>query len=106
MKIEISLELAERIQRLADSDRYTSVGAVVEKAICLLEEDEAEYEKELTKVRAKLKEAEEDVKRGDYVEYTDENLHEFFEDVKRRGLERARRKAIETLNAVSKVTND
>ena len=106
MKIDISPELAERIQRLVDSDRYASVEAVVEKAICLLEEDEAEYEKELAKVRAMLKEAEEDVKRGDYVEYTDENLHEFFEDVKRRGLERAKRKATETLKAVSEVTND
>lgn len=106
MKIDISPELVERIQRMVDSDRYTSVGAVVEKAICLLEEDEAEYKKELAKVRAMLKEAEEDVKPGDYVEYTDENLHEFFEDVKRRGLERAKRRARETLDALSEVAND
>ena len=106
MKIEIRPELAERIQRLVDSDKYTSVGAVVERAICLLEEDEAEYEKELAKVRAMLKEAEENVKRGEYVEYTDENLHEFFEDVKRRGRERAKIKALETLNALSEATNN
>ena len=106
MKIDISAELMQRIQRLVDSDRYKSVGAVVEKAVCLLEEDEAEYEKELAKVHSMLKESEEDVKRGDYVEYTDENLHEFFEDVKRRGLERARRKSIETPNAVSEIAND
>ena len=106
MDISISPELAERIERFVNSDRYTSVDEVIEKAVCLLEEDEAAYEKEVAKVRAMLKEAEEDVKRGDYVEYTDKNLHEFFEDVKRRGIERARRKAIETLNAVSEVVND
>ena len=106
MNITLSKELAERLQRLVDSGNYQSVETVIEKALCLLEEDEAEYEKELARVRAMLKEAEENVKRGEYLEYTDENLHEFFEDVKRRGRERARRKALETLNALSEATND
>ena len=39
-------------------------------------------------VYAKVREGVEALKNGDYVEYTDENLHEFFEDIKRRGRER------------------
>ena len=106
MKIDISSELAERIQRLVDCGNYQSIEIVLDKAVCLLEEDKLQYEKELAKVRAMLKEAEDDVKLGNYVEYTDENLHEFFEDVIRRGRERAKRKAIETLNELSEVSGD
>ena len=39
-------------------------------------------------VYAKVREGVDALKNGDYVEYTDENLHEFFEDIKRRGRER------------------
>lgn len=39
-------------------------------------------------VYAKVREGVEALKNGDYVEYTDENLHELFEDIKRRGRER------------------
>lgn len=106
MKIDISPELAERIQRLVDCGNYASSEIVLEKAVCLLEEDNLQYEKELAKVRVMLKEADEDVKRGNYVEYTDDNLHEFFEDVIRRGRERTKRKAIKTLNELSEVSGE
>ena len=39
-------------------------------------------------VYAKVREGVDALKNGDYVEYTDENLHELFEDVKRLGRER------------------
>ena len=39
-------------------------------------------------VYAKVREGVDALKNGDYVEYTDENLHEFFDDIKRRGRER------------------
>ena len=35
-----------------------------------------------------VREGVEALKNGDYVEYTDENIHEFFDDIKRRGRER------------------
>lgn len=39
-------------------------------------------------VYVRVREGVDALKNGDYVEYTDENLHEFFEDIKRRGRER------------------
>ena len=39
-------------------------------------------------VYSKVREGVDALKNGDYVEYTDENLHEFFDDIKRRGRER------------------
>ncbi len=105
MKIDISPELVERIQRLVDCGEYHSIEAVIERAMCLLEEDEAEYEKELAKVRAMLKEAEEDMKQGRYRVYTDENLHELFDEIKREGrkrsIERLERKLAEAKSGYS-----
>ena len=89
MKIDISPELAERIQRLVDCGNYESIEIVLDKAVCLLEEDNLQYEKELAKVRAMLKEAEDDVKQGRYRMYTDENLHELFDEIKREGRKRS-----------------
>ncbi len=43
---------------------------------------------EFPEVYLKVREGVDALKNGDYVEYTDENLHEFFEDIKRRGRER------------------
>ena len=80
MKIDISPELAELIDSRVQSGEYPSASAVIEKAMKLLDEQDHE-------LRAFIQEGIDALNNGDYVEYTDENLHEFFEDVHRRGLE-------------------
>ena len=89
MKIEISEELVERIQCLVDCGSYESTNHALEAAVHFLEEYEKEHEFELSIVRGMVQKAAEDVEKGNYRTYTDENLHEFFEDVIRRGRERA-----------------
>ena len=81
MNISVRKELAERIEHKVKSGYYPSVDAVVDKALELLDEHDQD-------LRAFIQEGIDALENGDYVEYTDENLHEFFEDVHWRGLER------------------
>lgn len=74
---------------MVESGDYPSTEAVIHRALCLLEEDHAEYVRQLAKVRAMLKESEEAVERGEYRVYTDENLHELFDEIKRGGRKRS-----------------
>ena len=92
MKIEVSEELAERIQRLVDCGSYESTNHALEAAVHFLEEYEKEHEFELSIVRGMIRESANAMERGDYKEYTKENLHELFDDVKRRGRLRAKQR--------------
>ena len=47
-----------------------------------------ELARKFPEVYAMVREGVQELKNGNYVEYTDENLHEFFEDIMRRGRER------------------
>ncbi len=60
--------------------------AVTAQAIPLYED--FKLARQFPEIYAKVREGVEALKNGDYVEYTDENLHELFEDIKRRGRER------------------
>ena len=90
MKIDISPELAERIQRLVDCGSYQSTDHAFETAVHLLEEYEKEHEFELSIVRGMVQQAAEDMEKGNYSVYTDENLHELFDEIKREGRLRAK----------------
>ncbi len=88
MYISIRDQDMERIQQKVDSGMYPSPDAVIAKALALLDEHDDKLYGELSEVRKMVQEGIDALKNGDYVEYTDENLHELFEDVKRRGRER------------------
>ncbi len=88
MNISIREQHVEHIQSKVDSGMYPSSDAVIAKALALLDEHDDMLYAELSEVRKMVQEGVEALKNGDYVEYTDENLHEFFEDIKRRGRER------------------
>lgn len=85
MKIDISPELAERIQHLVDCGKYESTDHALEGAVHLLEEYEKEHEFELSIVRGMVQQATEDMEKGNYSVHTDENLHELFDEIKREG---------------------
>ena len=88
MYISVRDQDVERIQQKVDSGLYPSADAVIAKALALLDEHDDELSAELSEVRKMVQEGVDALKNGDYVEYTDENLHEFFEDIRRRGRER------------------
>jgi hypothetical protein len=94
MDISYNERNLEHVKRKVESGRYDTPDDVLAKALSLLDERDEALSEELADVRAKIEEASEQSKNGRYTIYTDETLHELFEDVKRRGRERrARRNA-------------
>ena len=88
MNISIREQDVERIQRKVDSGMYPSSDAVIAKALALLDEHDDKLKEELSQVYDRVREGVEALENGDYLEYTDETLHELFDDIKRRGRER------------------
>ena len=85
MEISISEKLWARIQQKVDSGDYPSVEVVLTNAMIHLEYHDA-LAIELTdspEAWAKIEEGVADLKNGRYTTYTDETLHELFDDVKR-----------------------
>ena len=81
--------ILEKIDNKVSLSRISEVvngKAVTSQAIPLYED--FKLARKFPEVHAMVLKGVEDLKNGDYVEYTDENLHEFFEDIKRRGRER------------------
>ena len=103
MKIDISPELTERIQRKIESGEYSSPHAVLSEALQALEE----RDDGTAAVRAIVQEGIDSLESGDFTVYTKENLHELFDEVKREGrLMRKRREERKKRLAKSKVIND
>lgn len=82
-------QILEKIDNKVSLARISEVvngKAVTSQAIPLYED--FKLARKFPEVYAMVREGVEELKNGDYVEYTDENLHELFEDVKGRGRER------------------
>lgn len=71
----------ERIHQKVESGLYSSPGAVLDKALELLDE----YDEELVEIREKVRIAEEQVRNGQYTDYTEETLHKLFDSISERG---------------------
>lgn len=81
----INEENQEHIRRILASGEFGSPDDVIAQALELLDEHKEELKRELADMRAKVQEGIDQLARGEYTEYTEETLHELFEDVKRRG---------------------
>jgi antitoxin ParD1/3/4 len=82
MYITISSQHQERIRSKVESGLYDSPEQVISEALRLLDE----RDRYIAELRDKVKVAIEEIERGQYVEYTDENLHELFEQIEAEGL--------------------
>lgn len=82
MVMTLSPDLAARVQSLVASGRYRDTDAVLSAALRLLDEQE-----KLEQLRAALAVGEQQLERGEYVEYTPT----FMEEAKRRARENAGR---------------
>ena len=88
MDISISEGNQKRIESKLKSGLYGSADDVVEKALELLDEFDAELAQELADVRVKVQEGIDEIRRGEYTEYDDKGLNELKERIKREGRER------------------
>ncbi|MCH7801231.1 MAG: type II toxin-antitoxin system ParD family antitoxin [Chloroflexi bacterium] len=75
-------EREELIKRKVSSGVYESRDDVIDAALRLLDE----RDKHLEDLRAKVRMGIKQIENGDFVEYTDENLHELFEEIESEGL--------------------
>jgi Arc/MetJ-type ribon-helix-helix transcriptional regulator len=97
MAIQLSPETERQIEELVNGGRFESVDQCV--ATCLgwfrLQEEEtkermAELKEHGDEVRRLVAEGAAALQRGDYIDYDDESLKEFFEQIKREGREQLR----------------
>ena len=86
MQISIDERYLEHIERKVKSGSYASPDAVIAKALALLDEHDESLADECDGVRARILEGAKALDDGDFSEYTDETLHELFDDVRRRGI--------------------
>lgn len=82
MSIDIPPQFVSFVEEAIASGRFESESAMVTEAFKLL----ALRERELKLVQKGF----DDIERGDYLEFDDEGLAKFFEDIKREGRERLR----------------
>ena len=71
----------ERIEQKVQSGLYGSPDEVLDKALELLDE----HDEELAGIRENVRIAEEQVRNGQYTDYSDETLHELFDKINQRG---------------------
>lgn len=88
MDISINEEHQNHIKRKIESGMYRTSSDVLAKALALLDEHDEELARELEDVRRGIEVGTEQLRNGQYTEYTDETLHELFDKVKQRGRER------------------
>ena len=87
MEISISQQNLDHIKRKVESGVYQSPDAVMAKALGLLDEHDESLAKELDALAARVQDGIDALENGDSTEYTDDTLHELFDEVKQRGRE-------------------
>ena len=97
MAIVLSPELEQQIEELVRSGRFQSAEQFVQTCVASFKEQEKDQRERLAEMRAHgdevrrlVAEGTAALERGDYVDYDDETLKEFFEQIKREGRERRR----------------
>jgi antitoxin ParD1/3/4 len=84
MEVHLTPEQQAFIEESVREGRFASSDDAVRQAVTLLKARELE----LAETRTFVGQGVDDLDAGRYEEYTDETLHEMFDDIKRRGLQR------------------
>jgi antitoxin ParD1/3/4 len=95
MHVSLTPHLDEYVRKKVESGLYSSSSEVVREALRLMEEQDRLREIRLEELRKEIQKGIDQIEREEYTEYTEETLHQLFEDVKARGrakLEARRRK--------------
>jgi Arc/MetJ-type ribon-helix-helix transcriptional regulator len=94
MAIELSPDTERQVQELVQSGRFASADECVQAVLARFRQLEKDQEERLAELRAHgdevrrlVAEGAAALERGDFVEYDDESLKAFFEQIKREGRE-------------------
>jgi Arc/MetJ-type ribon-helix-helix transcriptional regulator len=90
MTISLTPEQEAYVQRLIDSKQFKSVEHVIDYSLHTLQLEDDLYDSDAFSnlLRAKLEESEKDIRQGRVRSYSKDNLHELFDDIQKRGMER------------------
>jgi len=89
LNVSLTPELEAFVHDKVASGRYTSASEVVRESLRLLEEREWIRQRRVDELRVEIQKGIDDVEAGRVIELNnDDELKEFFEDIKRRGRER------------------
>ena len=86
MNINLSPELEKRVQRLVERGDYPSADALVREAVDSFLE--IEDEEVLEEVRRRLQASDEEIDRGEFLEYDEHTIKNLAKDVHERGVKR------------------
>ena len=87
MSISLSLEVQRRIERTLSEGRYESANQLVLDALDALEGLDGDSSEQADRFDAEIGEALREVKRGEYTDYSQEELSRVFERARAQGLE-------------------
>ena len=82
MNLPLNPEEQELIRQKVESGLYSSPNEVISTALRLLDQ----YDHTLEELRKDVQEGVDQLDRGEYTEYTDETLHQFFAEIEAQGL--------------------
>lgn len=89
MNVSLTPELEAFVHRKVESGMYNSASEVIRESLRLLEEREWIKERRLEEIRREVKKGLDQIRKGEFIQLnSDEELNDFFEDIKRRGRER------------------
>lgn len=89
MNVSLTPELEAFVHQKVESGFYNSASEVIREALRLLDKADNDQASKLEDLRREIQKGIDQIKSGDYIELqSDEELREFFEDIKRRGRER------------------
>lgn len=82
MNLPLNHDQQELIRQKVESGLYSSPNEVISTALRLLDQ----YDHTVEELRKDVQEGVDQLDRGEYTEYTDETLHQFFEEIEAQGL--------------------
>jgi antitoxin ParD1/3/4 len=88
MNISLTPQLEEFIRRKVNSGLYHSASEVVREALRLLEERDRLREMRLKILRKEIQEGIDQIEHGEYTEYDEQTLRDFFEGIRMEGSKR------------------
>jgi predicted transcriptional regulator len=87
MSISLSPEVQRRIERTLSESRYESANALVLEALDALESLDGDSSEQAGRFDAEISEALREIERGEYTDYSQEQLSRVFERARTQGLE-------------------
>ena len=85
MNVSLTPQLEQYVKDKVKSGLYNSSSEVVREALRLMGERDMLRQIRIEELRAEIQKGIDQIERGEYTEYDENNIHQLFEDVRRRG---------------------